>query len=96
MTKSDLKAGMVVELRDENMFLVLPDYYMGECTYVAEAHIAEDLTYPICNDLDIVKVYKRQKCTVKDVFNKNCLILIWERQEFKYQCGLNLQPLHLL
>ena len=82
-TKSDLKNGMIVELRNGNRYMVVGtdllglNGYMGLCSYNKDL-----LKYDSTStdpDWDIVKVYKN--IYHLDLKKANCIV--WEREEVK-------------
>ena len=87
MTKSDLKNGMVVELRNGKRFLIVNDLGIGKDTYIhldgfggydkKLNDVIGDSTY------DITKIYKSNGFTFKNLFDNERLSLIWEREETK-------------
>jgi len=87
MKKSDLKTGMVVEVKGDN-YTVMLDYFEGENILSANYsdndwlglnEYREDLTHDIYSKWDIVRVFKP---TYKGILNeRNGLELIWERNE---------------
>ena len=95
MTKSDLKNGMVVELRNEGMYLVhngklLNKKGIGHMNLYKERgyydeEYNEDLTRPNDSNWDIICVYKSNAYSLKDMFDKEQLELIWERKEDKQE-----------
>ena len=91
MTKSDLKNGMVVELQNKGMYLVHNGMLLNQkgtghmslyCRrgYYGEEY-NEDLTRPNDSNWDIIRVYKSDAHNLKDMFAKDSLELIWEREE---------------
>lgn len=89
-TKADLKDGMVVEDRNENMYLILGNKLINEIDYYLLDEYDEDLrdissNNSIC-DYDIVKVFVLRIDSIYnigDIFDCNNLELIWERKESK-------------
>lgn len=89
-TKADLKDGMVVEDRNENMYLILGNKLINEIDYYLLDEYDEDLrdissNNSIC-DYDIVKVFVLRIDSIYnigDIFDCNNLELIWERKEAK-------------
>ena len=95
MTKSDLQDGMVVELQNKGMYLVHNGMLLNQkgtghmnlyCKrgYYDEEY-NEDLTRPNDSNWDIVRVYKADVYSLKDMFDKEQLELIWERKEDKQE-----------
>ena len=91
MTKSDLKNGMVVELQNKGMYLVHNGMLLNQkgtghmslyCKrgYYGEEY-NEDLTRPNDSNWDIIRVYESNACNLRDMFAKDSLELIWEREE---------------
>ena len=92
MTKSDLKNGMVVELRNGKRFLIVDDRGFGEDSCIAlngfmgyDENLNDIMRY---SEFDIIKIYKRQvlayvqeELVVKNLFDNERLSLIWEREE---------------
>ena len=85
MTKSDLKNGMVVELRDGTRFLVVNDLGIGKDSCInLDGLLGYDENL---NDVsgystfDITKIYKTVGHTFKTLFDNESLSLIWGREE---------------
>ena len=85
MKKSDLKNGMVVELRNGKRFLIVNDMGIGKDScinldgFMGYNENLNDVTGD--STLDITKIYKTRGCTFKNLFDKDRLSLIWEREE---------------
>ena len=87
MKKSDLKNGMVVELRNGKRFLIVNDLGIGKDScinldgffgyYENLNDISGDSTF------DITKIYISSGCTFKNLFDNERLSLIWEREDTK-------------
>lgn len=90
MTKSDLKDGMVVELRKGDKRLVLYTKLLSLNCYDNISSYTEDLKHKKYNDYDIVKIYKGQAYRIDEIF-KN-VSLIWERKE-KSESEINLEKI---
>ena len=85
MKKSDLKNGMVVELRNGKRFLIVDDRGFGEDSCIAlngfmgyDENLNDIMRY---SEFDIIKIYKTEGNTFKSLFDKDRLSLIWEREE---------------
>lgn len=103
MKKSDLKTGMVVELRNGKKGMVLldtkdGDIISGEYYGRLLSYFREDLTSDISIDYDIIKIYQPEAISYYLYYynnhihfsNRNC---IWERKE-QHSYDLNeLKPL---
>ena len=85
MKKSDLKNGMVVELRNGKRFLIVNDLGIGK-----DSCINLDGFFGYDKDLndvsgfsefDITKIYKTVGNNFNNLFNDGRLSLIWEREE---------------
>ena len=87
MTKSDLKNGMVVELRNGKRFLIVNDLGIGKDTYIELGGYFgyDEKLYNSKGDktYDITKIYKTEGFTFKNLFDNERLSLIWEREETK-------------
>ena len=85
MTKSDLKNGMVVELRNGKRFLIVNDLGIGKdsCINLDGFFGYDENLYDISGDstFDITKIYKTEGFTFKNLFDNGKLSLIWEREE---------------
>lgn len=87
-TKDDLKDGMVVEQRDRTRFLVIGDRVVHKEGYNRLDGYGYTLKDTWCKDKDsdIVKVFRIKNNSVRsfaDLFEDNCLDLIWKRKETK-------------
>lgn len=85
-TKADLKDGMVVEQRDEGMYLVLAEAAVRKGGFNNIDGYTDDLKCGGYTGGDIVKVYRitsKSLGCIEDVFIKSNLELIWERKEPK-------------
>ena len=87
MTKSDLKNGMVVELRNGKRFLIVNDRGFGEDSCITingfmgyDENLNDIMRY---SEFDIIKIYKTEGNTFKTLFDNERLSLIWEREETK-------------
>ena len=85
MTKSDLKNGMVVELRNGKRFLIVNDLGIGKDSCIKLDGLVgyDENLYDIIGDstFDITKIYKTVGKTFKTLFDNESLTLIWEREE---------------
>ena len=85
MTKSDLKNGMVVELRNGKRFLIVNDLGIGEDScinldgFMGYNENLNDVSG--FSEYDITKIYKTAGNTFKNLFDNERLILIWERKK---------------
>ena len=87
MTKSDLKNGMVVELRNGKRFLIVNDLGIGKDSCInLDGFFGYDKNLNDVSgfsEFDITKIYKTVGTTFKTLFDKERLSLIWEREETK-------------
>lgn len=88
MKKSDLKNGMVVEMRDRDKYMVLKTRFFeaivsGEEGYEYLSDYAEDLTFEGVDELDIVAIYEPQNAGDALENEWDYLEPIWERTELK-------------
>ena len=87
MTKSDLKNGMAVELRNGKRFLIVNDLGIGKdsCINLDGLLGYDENLYDISGDstFDITKIYISSGRNFKNLFDKDRLNLIWEREEAK-------------
>lgn len=87
MTKSDLKNGMVVELRNRKKFLIVNDIGIGKdsCINLDGLFGYDKKLNDVCGNrkLDIAKIYKTRGFTFNNLFDNEVLSLIWEREEAK-------------
>ena len=85
MTKSDLKNGMVVELRNGKRFLIVDDLGIGKdsCINLDGLFGYDENLNDVSgfSEFDIIKIYKTVGNTFKTLFDKEILSLIWERGE---------------
>lgn len=84
MKKSDLKEGMIVEIRDGDRFVVR--YVNDEVCLSGKAYwldltngYTSDLKYYSDSSLDIVKVYSSHSYVLRSLFEDNELNVIWSR-----------------
>lgn len=87
MKKSDLKNGMVVELRNGKRFLIVDDLGISKDSCINldgffgyDKNLNDVTGY---SEFDITKIYKTRGYTFKNLFDNERLILIWEREETK-------------
>ena len=87
MKKSDLKNGMVVELRNGKRFLIVNDRGIGKDTCINldgfggyDENLHDVIGY---SEYDITKIYKTEGNTFNNLFDNERLSLIWEREETK-------------
>lgn len=85
MTKSDLKNGMVVELRNGKRFLIVNDLGIGKDSCInLDGFLGYDENLNDVSgdsEFDITKIYKTEGTTFKTLFDNERLSLIWEREE---------------
>lgn len=85
MTKSDLKNGMVVELRNGKRFLIVNDLGIGKDSCITlDGFFGYDKNlndFSGFSEFDITKIYKTVGNTFKTIFDNERLSLIWEREE---------------
>lgn len=85
MKKSDLKNGMVVELRNGKRFLIVNDIGIGKDSCInLDGFFGYDENLNDVSEFsefDITKIYKTVGTTFKTLFDKERLNLIWEREE---------------
>lgn len=85
MKKSDLKNGMVVELRNGKRFLIVNDIGIGKGSCInLDGYLGYDENLnDVCGNstFDITKIYKTRGCTFNNLFYNEVLSLIWEREE---------------
>ena len=87
MTKSDLKNGMVVELRNGKRFLIVNDLGIGKdsCINLDGFFGYNENLNDVSgfSEYDITKIYKTVGNTFKTLFDNERLNLIWEREDTK-------------
>lgn len=85
MTKSDLKNGMVVEVRNGKRFLIVSNWGIGKDSCIKLNGLVgyDENLYDINGDstFDITKIYISSGRTFKNLFDNERLSLIWEREE---------------
>lgn len=91
MKKSDLKDGMIVELRNGKRAIVLNDYLLGlEMWFYLSHQYNDNLTYVngeekrLTEPFDIIKVYKTDFSSLERLLLDKKLELIWERKEIDW------------
>ena len=82
-TKKDLKPGMVVEYNNGSRRLVLSDRLIGDGTYNWLESYTEELKSNANDELNVKKVYISNAYSLDDLFEDDCLVLIWEREEIE-------------
>lgn len=82
-TKDDFVAGMVIDTRDEGMYLYLNGMFMHEDGWESFAmhHLNDELRYDLDSDYDVMAVYKTNGTCIDDLFDECEMSLIWERNE---------------
>ena len=84
MKKSDLKSGMIVELRDGKRYLFTSGVLLDFDGYIMLINYTEDLKSKHYEAQDIVKVYKGNKPhSLTSMFKDTYLTMQWERKEIK-------------
>ena len=91
-TKKDLAVGMIVELRDERKFMVMPTdddiiVINKDGSYVQLRKYNEMLACKSHKHLEVIKVWGLSKYTPLD-FNVEGRVLLWEREETKFHVRL--------
>ena len=85
MKKSDLKNGMVVELRNGKRFLIVNDLGIGKYSFInLDGFFGYDENLYDINGystFDITKIYISSGRTFKNLFDNERLSLIWEREK---------------
>lgn len=82
--KTDLKDGMVVETRNGSLYEVLGDKMLNADGWTNLDSYRDNLKRPTGIEFDIVSVYKvdlSKVCKIADIFKKENLILIWQRED---------------
>lgn len=85
MKKSDLKDGMIVELRNKDKCIVVGDRLLDKLSYVDFVSYNDDL---ICSkkELDVIRVYENDcMCSLSDRYDNEKLKLIWERKDIDWR-----------
>lgn len=80
MTKSDLKNGMVVELRNGNKKLVLNNKMVNDCGYLDFDLFTSDLKHTSSSHT-IIKIYETKGRYFDELLLEDYLTLLWQRQE---------------
>lgn len=86
-TKDMLKDGMVVELKNGKLYILLNSIFITKQSgFVDTVYYNNNLIMDGCNnreDLDVIRVFKFKGLNLDNLFNKDSLELIWERKEEK-------------
>lgn len=97
MTKKDLKTGMIVQLRDGSIFLIINDVIVQVCGYDFLDNYKDDLSNVAESKFDIVKVSNvlddyllKPENWTEETLNDN---LLWKRDEYKEYTMLELENL---
>lgn len=84
-TKDMLKDGMVVELKNGKLYILLNSIFITKQSgFVDTVYYNNNLIMDGCNnreDLDVIRVFKFKGLNLDNLFNKDSLELIWERKE---------------
>ena len=80
-SKSDLKDGMVVDIRNGNRYIVINDGLRRNDTWLAINPYLDDLTRKKTKEYDVMKVYTTVGNTLEYMFDDLFLKLVWERPE---------------
>ena len=85
MTKADLKDGMIVELGDHTLMLVIQNKLVDKSSYTILGNFNDDLTHTAKyrDDMHIMKVYTTVGKTLNDMFDRRFLREIWCREPIK-------------
>lgn len=88
MRKSELKNGMMVEIRNGDLYLVVGDFMTRKFDYELLSSYDENMIHDIENSCDIMKVYAFENnvydnnaTTLEALFDREYLTLLWERKE---------------
>lgn len=83
MTKQELKNGMIVETGEDIKYLYLDEILRGYGGWICLSGYNDDLTFSNRDfpEFDIVKVYKNESISLKNIFRNEFLELIWVRPE---------------
>jgi len=87
---SDLEDGMVVELRNKLRYLILNDTLLSTDEYIHDlSNYNSDMSYNFLNNLDILKVYKRNY-TVQlfEILNDDNLTLIFDAEAHRNKIAI--------
>lgn len=87
MKKSDLKDGMVVEDRNNRLFMVVGDYLVGYDDWARLENFNQDLICGHNEKSSIIKVYSiSEPMSFKQIehYKYEILKLIWEREEINW------------
>lgn len=93
-TKDDLKTGMVVELRDGFVGMVVGIRIVGKTKNIFISNLDENLSNNLIKDIDVMKVYEEPQdllCFL-DLEITNQYNIIWEREE-KSQVQIEIEQL---
>lgn len=80
-TKSDLEDWMVVELNNGKRMVVCGDSFINFSCFVRIKRFDEDLNNENLEDYSVRKVYRSSSLCLGDLFDDECLDLIWERHD---------------
>lgn len=84
MKKSDLRSGMIVELKDGKRYLFTSGVLLDFDGYIMLINYSEDLKSKYNPSQDIVKVYKgNNPHSLTSMFQDTYLTMIWERKDIK-------------
>lgn len=91
MTKSDLKDGMIVELRNGDKKFVLNNNLLNQDSYINLELYKDDLRFT-SSSYDVMKIYTSEASCLNDILNVKHYNLIWERKT-KSESEINLEKI---
>lgn len=83
-TKTDLKTGMMVETDDGGLYAVFGEWLLAMDDRMDLDEYTRDLKHDCEEDWSIVRVYDvcdECLCDIRDIFDTDNLVLIWEREK---------------
>lgn len=82
MKKQDLKDGMVVQLRNNDLYLVLTGCLINNTNCKSLTIWSDNMLHVVKDDLDIIEVYTRiHPVSLSNIFYNLNLASIWKRKD---------------
>ena len=80
MEKDDLKTGMVIELKDGRVGILINDVIRFRSSYLYTQYLKYDLTCPDNHEFDVITIYKPNSEYDLLNYGNNLTQIIWSRE----------------